>query len=378
MGAVAKWALLLDIASRESTDETRDECRQYAHDCLRRAPESTQGLRYLGKFHLEELIALRSVGVPVCVHALHEGDQYYLPGARCHIVWNDDTDSASSLAHDVHDDDKCDAARIFFSNLPETLAKRLRAAVPDDVPPLRSDWRTSVSLLREHADENKLEDGKHCEVCGALLLLGDRKKELATPDAFYGYLESDKTSFVIMRGWTDSDTLQKLSDVLSKTPRKPERADDWTGDCWTFRSRCKYLREIVDVVRLYTSINPVAQATRPSELCWDTDREVLELLRRAHHHIVFVEKRPHPDLSQYLATPSAEWENGGDNPSRAEMFTFLGDDIVTRRLAPLKKTDPNAHADSSKLELLEALPPKVAQKYKSMEARVARVRRRGD
>ena len=342
MGTVAKWALLLDLASREKTDAGAAACRRYAQDCLSGVPNSTQGVRYLGKFHVDELIALRSVGVPVCVHAIHEGWQYYLPAGRFHIFWNADDDEAGSLAHDVDDKTCCPAAKSFFSNLPSP-DERCGAKVPSEYPEsaFHGDWSTVPSELVQ-----ALQPGTYCN-CGAILLDKDCTRDLQTPEDWFQYLDNTKVSLVILKGGVQSETLQLISEVAFRPSTSLSESNDWS-----FQTRCTCVDELVSVVRLYVKSNKILYQTRPTELYCDTDEEVLDVLRRNNERLRRVRKKSKGlesgtlDLKNDLDGRLPEW--GGEGcPKLASKLLKLYDDAVTLRLALLRKTHPNAHCDST-------------------------------
>lgn len=344
MKTVAKWALELDIASREKTEALRASSRKYAQVVLEgKIPFSTQGQYYMGKFSVGELLYLRQVGVPVCVHRLTEGMQYYIPAGTCHIFWNESDVDASSLAHDVIDRDCCQAAVVFFSRLDELGATHPVAVKVPKAPNGKREILESeaqIESLRSLALAKEAPSaGEHC-ACGALYLGASHRDEIQSPKDFFSLLKKNKTVIVYFEGWTAAETLRDLSEFADRRPTSRAGRNNWG-----FTSRARSLADLVTLVRTYVSVNEVLRATLPEALRCDDDDVVLGLLKRDNLRIVRAGE-PHESMGPHLTRRIREWDGEGDRSVRKGLVE-LYNDLITLRLALLKVTAPNAHLDSS-------------------------------
>ena len=343
MKIVANWALALDIASREETEELRASSRKYALEVLRgNIPYSTMGRYYEGKFSVGELLCLRRVGVPVCFHRLTAGMQYYIPAGTCHIFWNESEVAASSLAHDCIDRECCSEALDFFSRLDVLVATRPAADRVPKVPKGKRevlDHSAQVSIIASIVKEAP-SAGEHC-ACGALYLDMSHRDKIQTPSDFFSLLSKRDTVIVYLEGWTAADTLQHLSDFAERKPVPRSSRNNWS-----FFSRSDSLAELVTLMRVYVHLNTVLFATLPEELRCQDDDVVLDLLRRNNKRRVLARETDYTNMGSHLIRRICEWDKKGKRDVRKGLIE-LYNDLITLRLALLRATQPNAHLDTS-------------------------------
>ena len=366
LGTVAKWALMLNIAARESSLHQQSECRSYATDVLGKVPLATQGHRYLGKFRVEELLVLREIGVTICFHEVKRGWMYYLPAFRCHIFWNETPGKALSLAHDVDDKACCPEAEDFFSHSP-SAEDRLRARIPERMPMSATTDKTwgPIPPKIKGACVRDLRPGVHCE-CGALLLTEQHKEEIKTLGDFFSLLDSTKTSVVFFRGWTDSGTVSSLAQWASAKPRVSIRGMvDWRLD-----PQCDSLDHLVGIIKKYVTIHRLMYDSRPTELHCESDEQVMDILQRNVERnrklskVDGLEYHEDTNIKESLFQRTDVWSGKGTK-SVVRRLLGLYDDAVTLRLALLRETRPNAHVDTASRRFLDFFKPTVIKRSKA-------------